>query len=302
MVDTWAEQRNPVDIDLANVSVWQEALRGTPAKSSKGMCGWNKAELSLLPQQAWQHLVSIIQDCVHANQWPDWFTQSRTVLLPKTDSPGVSDPSYHCVPAPISTFLQGRDQATPRHLRHMDAKADHRRVPGRSSEMIWLRIQHKVDEALHNARPRAGSCLDLLKCFNTLPRQPLLHLLQKLGTPDHIVRTWRTWLSASTRTLIVNREPGPFRPSTTGCAEGDPLSVAAIVALGYLWYVVVHAQGVQPYVLIDNLEFTADSIRDLVRAWETSRQFMLDDPHRSVHQVLGLGYNGRLAKSPAVLR
>ena len=86
------------------------------------------------------------------------------------------------------------------------------------------------------------------------------------------MRTWRTWLSASTRTLIVNRELGPFRPSTTGCAEGDPPSAAAIVALGYLWYVVVHAQGVQPYVLIDNLDFTANSIQDLVRA----RQFMLD--------------------------
>ena len=228
MVDTWAEQRNPVDIDLANVSVWQEALRGTPAKSSKGMCGWNKAELSLLPQQAWQHLVSIIQDCVHANQWPDWFTQSRTVLLPKTDSPGVSDTR------PITVFpLLYRlfCKVVTRQLLDTFATWMPKQiiggVPGRSSEMIWLRIQHEVDEALHNARPRAGSCLDLLK------------------TPDHIVRTWRTWLSASTRTLIVNREPGPFRPSTTGCAEGDPLSVAAIVALGYLWYVVVHAQGVQ---------------------------------------------------------
>ena len=138
----------------------------------------------------------------------------------------------------------------------MDAKADHRRG---SRPELGNDLVEDPTQGLHNARPRAGSCLDLLKCFSTLPRQPLLYLLQKLGTPEHIVRTWRTWLSASTRTLIVNREPGPFCPSTTGCAEGDPLSVAAIVALGYLWYVVVHAQGVQPYVLIDNLEFTANS-------------------------------------------
>ena len=98
------------------------------------MCGWNKAELSLVPQQ---HLVSIMQDCVQANQWPDWFTQSRTVLLPKTDNPGVSNTRPITVfPLLYRLFCKVVTRQLLDTFSTWMPKQIIGGVPGRSSEMI----------------------------------------------------------------------------------------------------------------------------------------------------------------------
>eukprot|EP00438_Fugacium_kawagutii_P015421 Skav221553 [mRNA] locus=scaffold1376:90100:92544:- [translate_table: standard] len=84
----------------------------------------------------------------------------------------------------------------------------------------------------------AGLVLDVVKCFNVLPRAILLAIMARLGFEPGILKTWSFQLSGLERTLYLESCVYGTSGSSTGVPEGDPLSVIAMfsMSLAFAFY------------------------------------------------------------------
>ena len=95
-----------------------------------------------------------------------------------------------------------------------------------SSEMIAFYTADRIEEAMGNQTPLSGVVLDIIKCYNTIPRQPLQQLLYKLGIPKNIVETFFAAMAQLKRFFQVCDTCGPLFATTTVLSK--------VVALLYL--------------------------------------------------------------------
>ena len=78
-----AQEVLPLDITKEDLQV---AIKNTPKNSARGLCGWNIREISILPDQFLDQLVTFFHLCIDTD-WPDVFSQVRVSLPPKNDNP-----------------------------------------------------------------------------------------------------------------------------------------------------------------------------------------------------------------------
>ncbi|CAE7442603.1 unnamed protein product [Symbiodinium sp. CCMP2592] len=126
-------------------------------------------------------------------------------------------------------------------------------VPGRSVRDVSLTLQAQVEAAIMDKRPLAGVSVDIIKCFNQIPRAPLVQLLRHLHVPESVISLWQDFLSKALRHAVFLGEIGLPTGSTTGVPEGCPLSVLCMVAL--CWYLasLPRPDDLQLYTYVDNL-------------------------------------------------
>ena len=72
----------------------------------------------------------------------------------------------------------------------------------------------------HEGREISGAVIDLVKCFNLLPRMPVLMMLKQFQVPGPILRAWSSALVSMQRRFKLRNCTGPGILSTTGFAEG----------------------------------------------------------------------------------
>ena len=84
---------------------------------------------------------------------------------------------------------------------------------------------------------KCGLVIDLVKCFNTIPRQPVFSLLRRItADADQVIDLWEHILSTFTRSFRVSRFDGEPFGSTSGFPEGCALSVFAMLLLTEVWH------------------------------------------------------------------
>ena len=146
-------------------------------------------------------------------------------------------------------------------------------VPGRSARDVSLTIECQVEQALLFHQPMAGFSLDIVKCFNQVPRAPLRHLLLHLHVPADIVTTWMSFLDTMTRHSVFGGALGLPTGSTTGIPEGCPFSVLAMVAICWYLSAMPRAADVCLYTYVDNLSWLASRAPSLQTAISTAIGF-----------------------------
>ena len=100
--------------------------------------------------------------------------------------------------------------------------------------------------------------MDIVKCFNAIPRAPARELLCHLGAPRQAVQCWIEGLGRLGRASSFVGDVSSFNFSSTGLPEGDGVSVVAAVALGWLFCQVIQDYAMQPLVFVDNWSWTTD--------------------------------------------
>ncbi len=132
---------------------------------------------------------------------------------------------------------------------------------------IELLVQHNT--------PVHGVVADLVKAYNSLPRTPVSECLRHIGVPEWFLQLWQSHLTAFTRHFIVHRSCGPGIRSSTGFAEGCPLSCVAMTILDQLWHAfqVCHVPRALPVSYVDNLELVSPSLPHLLDGLACLRQF-----------------------------
>lgn len=139
-------------------------------------------------------------------------------------------------------------------------------LPFRAVKDISMQQQHLIEQAHKTNSHYDGFTLDLVKAFNTIPRQLAKHLLVEWGAPEDAVGLWIRSLNNMSRMLqIKNQCSQPVR-STTGAPEGDAMSVSAMLVIAATFFRRMSNISVTPFTYADNWTFMSTDQRSLFRA------------------------------------
>ena len=127
-------------------------------------------------------------------------------------------------------------------------------------------MQATVEAAIRQEDSLCGAFFDIEKCFNNIPRSPILFLAMWLGVDTRVVHAWSSFLCLMHRSFMVHGQPSDVVFSDTGLPEGDSMSCLGMVLLTFSYHFYLH--HFQPQITelsyVDNLEFLGPLPRDVL--------------------------------------
>ena len=241
------------------IAQWKKELLRKKKHAAIGPDGYSKQDLMKLPLDLTQQLLRIFELVEAGCHWPTQLVTGFVVALEKVH--GATTVGQF---RPITVFaLAYRVYSSIRSkqlLAHLNAVAPSTctgNLPNRFAAQVWTGVQRDIEESQHDGKPLSGAVIDLIKAFNLLPRSPILQILTHLRVPDQIIQAWRSMLSTMERRFKLRNQVGPPLRSCTGFAEGDGLSVVAMLAANLMchaWMRVKHPQ-LTLWSYVDNIEF-----------------------------------------------
>ena len=231
-------------------------------KTSTGPDGLSREDLLKMPSDITQAILDILNQIeVGTMTWPSQWVTGIIHLLEKV--PGAATTAQF---RPITLFsLVYRVWASIR-TSHILAfvlplipSHCYGSIPGRSAQHMWMNLQCLIEESYEQNLPVSGGVADIQKCFNHLPRIPILGLLVHLGIDKGIVRAWGQALCTMRRRFNIRQSKGPEIFSHTGFAEGCPLSIIAMIGANLMIdkWVSLRAPEASLWSYVDNLEITS---------------------------------------------
>ena len=113
---------------------------------------------------------------------------------------------------------------------------------GVSADCICAFVLDKLESAIEAGDSACGVIVDLVKCYNLIPRRPLLAACIKFGIPPKYLNAlWSMW-SQLHRPLEISGEISQTCPSFTGIPEGCCFSVACLTILSGAFFRIVQEQ------------------------------------------------------------
>ena len=148
-------------------------------------------------------------------------------------------------------------------------------LPGREAAILWCGLQAYLEVCIQGQQDVFGVSTDLVKCFNNLPRCPLLDIAGQLGVPDRVLHPWRSFLHGVRRRLQVRDCLSEVLMSTSGFPEGDPLSTVAMAIADWIFHAYLHtfSPSVRSLSFVDNLSCVAESVGQLAQSINLTRCF-----------------------------
>ena len=245
---------------MLNVAAWRSVIQKSKSRSATGSCGFAVKELKILPDAAIRHLALLCNQAVKFG-FPDFMLHGRVNVLAKVDSPqGFNDGRPICV---LSTIYRWWSSVLCTQLLKFWAPKMPPSLmgglPGRAARDVTFSLQQAVEISQLAQDPLSGFVLDIIKCFNALPRQPIQQLLTHLGCPPALATSWTRSLGELRRASSFCGDVSEGRHSTTGAPEGDAISVAACLAVGWLLSQALETFGVIPSLFVDNWSWSTAS-------------------------------------------
>ena len=252
----------PITGDVIN-----QALKNTKLASSRGSDGFSTLDLRKLPMSMLDMLAFILQLVEQNGQWPKRWTLAKTLCLPKCAEP--SSP-YDVRPVTVMSkiyrlwgHIRGK-QVTAFISANIPPEIAGvcRRV---SSDLVALLIASKIEDAHRESKPLCGIVIDLMKCYNTVPRGALLRTLQRLGVPHHILNAFQAMMRQMTRFFEVAQCCSDPQLTTTGIIEGCGFAIPSMLAISIIAYVAVTeaSPDAQCAFFADNWSVCASSLDSL---------------------------------------
>lgn len=122
-------------------------------------------------------------------------------------------------------------------------------------------LQCTIETSVKLGIDRCGFLSDVEKCFNMIPRKPLMLLAKKLGLPNTILTAWIAFLGSMLRSFLAQSSPSEPLWSNNGLPEGDSVSCVGMLLLDMCFH--FYMQRFQPRLCelsdVDNLELVGDS-------------------------------------------
>ena len=148
-------------------------------------------------------------------------------------------------------------------------------VPGRETTEYWYHIQTQIELCCQGAYDLYGMSCDVIKAYNNLPRLPIARMASHIGLPEHITRPWFAFANGLCRHFLVRDCLSCGVMSSSGFAEGCPLSPVAMVLtdLSLSLYNRAFAPAVQSISYVDNWSCLAHQVGALATGINTTRTF-----------------------------
>ena len=221
------------------------AIQTTKCRSARGADGITTMDLRKLPLSLWDIMCKIFRHIeMKGGDWPNLWAFAKTLCLPKSETP-KSPMDVRPITILSKTYrlwakIRGKQIA--QHLAEMVPATVGGPCKGISSELIAQFTSLEIEEALHLDLKIQGMVLDLVKCYNAIPRDPLYRILRRLGVNPNYIQAFANMMENMERSFEINGclDPNPWKTST-GIVEGCGVAVACMLALGVWCNSVIHS-------------------------------------------------------------
>ena len=175
-----------------------------------------------MPPAALDDLVSLLQAVEQGSPWPIQTITGLVAALAKTPmAQTVNQYRPICIFSMVyRTWSSIRAKQCLRHLMKLVPNTLMGNIPGRCPQKIWYHIQLLIEHSYCHGTEIAGGVIDIVKCFNALPRHPLGEIAKHLGIPDVVMKPWQQALRQMMRRFQVRGSVGQAIPSNRGFPEG----------------------------------------------------------------------------------
>ena len=267
----------PMQLEPISREEFRQIAKSKPTAAAVGLDGVACKDIQFMPDRHLDALLSIVNHAECTGQWPYQLLQGAVHSLQKTAN-AASVGEYRPITVLSAVYrcwgtLRGRQLL--KHLSQFAPEFLHGSVAGKASISMWYHIQGIVECSQMDGVVTTGAILDVVKAFNCLPRWPLLRTAVAMGVHERILKPWVGFITMLERRFIVRQACGPGLTSTTGFAEGCPLSVGAMLLCNLVLhrYFTYACPSVHLWSYVDNWELIADSTDKLQGSIETIARF-----------------------------
>ena len=264
-------------LEPITISQWKKALQSKKRKTASGADGVTRSDLLAMPDSLTRLLLQILHDVEQGQPWPSQTMVGIVAAIAKVQNATTVN-QYR--PITVLTLCY-RTWATIRAkqcLKELAALTPYSllgNIPRRSAKQLWFHVQSLVENAHMTGGKISGALIDIVKCFNMLPREPLLQIAIHLGIPAIVIRPWANALHQVQRRFQIRGGTGPPLSSSTGFPEGCPLSVVAMVITNILCDSYMHHRFPQATVwsFVDNIETITEDANTAEQSLEILQNF-----------------------------
>ena len=241
---------------------WLKAVKAKRSKSATGPDGVARKDLLAMPAP----LVTRLVEHLHLIEQGTltWHPCSMTGLIALVEKkPGASHPSEFrpiCVLSFIyRTWASIRAKQCLQWLDTLSCATQCGNRPGTSARHLWWKIAQQIEGQHLASSSMSGIITDVVKCFNTLPRQLVAFCGRALGLPLPLIQSWHHAIHGVERRFVIEGAASAPLRSETGCPEGDSMSVVAMSILNIAMHSKLQQQVPEAvvYSYVDNWEALA---------------------------------------------
>ena len=187
-------------------------------------------DLHWMPSDLVTELLRQIDTWESNSQWPSALLAGFAHPLPKkADAQYVGD--YRPIIIYSTIYRSWASFRARAILRHLSTFVDGHQfgfLPGYEAAEIWLLLQGLIENAHLHGDVRCGFVTDIIKAFESLPRDPVYFLCEWLGVPPRVLGLWKSFLNNMTRRFRLGDSVGDSLQSTSGFPEGCAMSCVAM--------------------------------------------------------------------------
>ena len=200
-------QVEPIDL-----FTWKKVLRSKKKKTAKGPDGISREDLLMLPDDLTLKILDMITTVEKGHSWPSQAMVGIVSSLAKIQNPQFVN---HYRPITVLTLCYRvwasiRARQCLRCLNQIAPFSLMGNMPGKSPKLMWYHLQGLIEHAQATHQSLAGGVIDIVKCFNFLPRLPLLEIAAHIGLPLCVLNPWRSALRQIQRRFTIRG--GGFLP------------------------------------------------------------------------------------------
>lgn len=254
-----------IDCDFPPISLhqWKTAVKRKKISSATGPDGVSRADLLSMPDFLTNRLLDIIRKVEEGASWPTQALVGIVAALAKT--PQATVVSHYRPITILSMFYRVwssiRTKQCLEIISRLAPSNMHGSLPHRSSKNVWYHLQAVIEYTFANKQTAAGAVIDIVKCFNCLPREPLIEIAIHIGISKKVIRPWIAALTSIQRRFQIRGGVGPSVMSICGFPEGDPLSIIAmaIANLTLDKWISCRFPKIQTWTYVDNIETVCEN-------------------------------------------
>ena len=222
-----------IDLPMLRAEVARKKKR-----SATGLDGVSKLDLQHSCDNTLRSYLSLFQRAEADGAWPSALISGKVVSLAKTEDARTVD-NYR----PITVFGLAYRCWAGLNARYLLQDADKwvdvdvfGNRAGKSAASLWKILVESIEVAHTTGTHVSGLTADIVKCFNCIPRKPVLQMALLAGTPFPTLQAWAGGLGSMLRHFKVRDCYSNGFLTTTGLAEGCPLSCFGMLVLDHCFH------------------------------------------------------------------
>ena len=217
-------------------SSWKHSLKGVRKITARGCDGFSTADASRMEGCLLEWLLTILDSIEKGAKWPESWCCSRIVVLGKgTEPKSPLDIRPITILSKIyRLWSRLRSLEVLSHISKLMPPQVSATAGGISADMLAAFTANYIEAAKYGKKDVCGVVIDLIKCYNTIPWEPVVWLLNKIGIPNQYTDTLFRHLRSLQRSFDVHGSCSEPIKGVTGIAEGCAMSVAVMASLS-LW-------------------------------------------------------------------